>query len=97
MKCVQKQSGVTETKHGAVELNLQVVFGMNESKVNRANITGPVLVQKYKRTTLQWPPESAREEDEAPLSARRARVSCDLRCWFIFEPAPREMNVLETP
>ena len=53
--------------------------------------------KKHKRTTLQWPPESAREEDEAPLSVRRARVSRDLRSWFIFEPAPREMNVSETP
>ena len=55
------------------------------------------LIQKHKRITSQWPSESAREEDEAPLSVRRARVSRVLRSWFIFEPAPREMNVSETP
>ena len=46
MKCVQKYSDVTETKHGTVELSLQVVFEMNGSKANRANITGPVLILK---------------------------------------------------
>jgi len=29
-----------------MELNLHVVFEMNGSKANRANITGPVLIQK---------------------------------------------------
>ena len=53
--------------------------------------------KEYKKTTLQWSPESGWEEDEAPLSARRARISCDLRCWFIFEPAPRETNMVKTP
>ncbi|KAK8464777.1 hypothetical protein PHAVU_010G067500 [Phaseolus vulgaris] len=32
------------------------------------------LIQRHKRTTSQWPSESAREEGEAPLSARRARL-----------------------
>jgi len=36
-------------------------------------------------------------EDEAPLSALSAWVSCDLRCWFIFEPAPREADMVKTP
>ena len=47
MKWVQKYSDVTETKHGTVELSLQLVFEMNVSKANRANIiTDPVLIQK---------------------------------------------------
>ena len=46
MKCVQKYSDVTETKHGIVEFSLRVVFEMNGSKANRVNITGPVLIQK---------------------------------------------------
>ena len=88
MKWVQKYSDITETKHGTVKLSLQVMFEVNVSKANRANIiTGPVLIQKRKQKhKLQWSSESAREEDEAPLSAR---VSRDLRSWFIFEPAPR--------
>jgi len=90
MKWVQKYSDITETKQGTVKLSLQVVFEMNVSKANRANIiTGPVLIQKKTKHKLQWSSESAWEEDEAPLSARRARVSRDLRSWFIFEPAPR--------
>ena len=55
------------------------------------------LIQNMKITTLQWLSESAREEDEAPLSVRRAQVSHVLRSWFIFDPAPRKMNVSETP
>ena len=70
------------------------MFDTNGSNANRADITTHT---KHEITTLQWPSESAREEDEAPLSIRRARVSHDLRSWFIFEPAPREMNVSETP
>jgi len=53
--------------------------------------------KEYKQTTLQWPPESGWEEDEAPLSALSAWVSCDLRCRFIFEPAPRETDMVKTP
>ena len=95
--CGVSQSKAVLRKHGIVELNLQAMFEMNGSNANRENITSPVLIQKNERTTLQWPPESAREKDEAPLSVRRARVSRDLRSWFIFEPAPREINVSETP
>ena len=34
--------------------------------------------KEYKQTSLQSPPESGWEEDEAPLPARRAQGSCDL-------------------
>ena len=55
------------------------------------------LVQITKEPLFQWPSESALEEDEALIPARRARVSRVLLSWFIFEPAPRETNVSETP
>jgi len=72
----------------------------NGSKVNRADITDPVLIQKrkkYKRTTLQWPSDLGREEDDASVSALKAWVSCDLRWGFIFEPAPRETRAVRAP
>jgi len=55
------------------------------------------IMQKHEQATSQWPSESALEEGETPFPARRARVSRVLLSWFIFEPAPREMNVLEAP
>ena len=72
----------------------------NGSKVNRADNTGPVLIQKkkkYKRTTLQWPSDLGREEDDASVSSFNAWVSCDLRWGSIFEPAPRETRTVRTP
>ena len=66
----------------------------NGSSANRANITTHA---NHKRATFQWSSESALEEDEALIPARRARVSRVLLYWFIFEPAPREINVSETP
>ena len=53
--------------------------------------------ERCKQTTFQWPPESGWEEDEAPFSALRAWVSCDLRCRFIFEPAPKKTSMVKTP
>ena len=55
------------------------------------------IMQKHEQATSQWPSESALEEDEALIPARRARVSRVLLSWFIFEPAPREINVSEAP
>ena len=49
------------------------------------------------QVTFQWSSESTLEEGEAPFPARRARVSRVLLSWFIFEPAPREINVSEIP
>jgi len=72
----------------------------NGSKVNREDITGPVLIQKekkYKRTTLQWPSDRGRGEDDASVSALNAWVSCDIRWGFIFEPAPRETRAVRAP
>jgi len=72
----------------------------NRSKVNRADITDPVLIQKrkkYKQTTLQWPSDLGREEDDASVSALNAWVSYDLRWGFIFEPAPRETRAVRAP
>ena len=72
----------------------------NGSKVNRADITSPVLTQKkkkYKRTTLQWPSDLGSEEDDASVSTLNAWVSCDLRWGFILEPAPRETRAVRAP
>ena len=70
----------------------------NGSKVNRADITGPVLIQKKKKyKRLQWPSDLGREEDDDSVSALNAWVSCDLRWGFIFEPAPRETRAVRKP
>ena len=67
----------------------------NRSSPNGANITAHA---SHKRATFQWSSsKSALEEGEAPFPARRARVSRVLLSWFIFEPAPREINVSEIP
>ena len=71
----------------------------NGSKVNRADITGPVLIQKkekIQRATLS-PSDLGREEDDASVSALNAWVSCDLRWGFIFDPAPRETRAVRAP
>jgi len=45
--------------------------------------------------TLQWPPESKQDDDEAPFSDRNAWANCDLCCRFIFKPAPKETSMVK--
>ena len=52
---------------------------------------------KRKQATFKWPPESEREDDEAPFSALNAWASCNLCRWPIFEPASKETNMVKTP
>ena len=85
-------------KHDTRELKLQIEFEIKVNEINEANRYMPYAQTKSTNmTTFQRPPELGWKEDEAPLSALSARVSCDLRCWFIFEPAPRETNMVKTP
>ena len=92
-KCMQSkvtlQKSIDIEKVG-VTSNVQY----NGSGPNGANITTHA---SHKRATFQWSSESALEEGEAPFPARRARVSRVLFSRFIFEPAPREINVSEIP
>jgi len=91
---MQSKAALQKIKYGIEKLMLQAMFDTNGRKAVRANITTHA---KHKRATSQWPSESALEEDEALIPARRAQVSRVLLSWFIFEPAPREINVSETP
>ena len=91
---MQSKAALQKIKYGMEKLMLQAMFDTNGRKAVRANITTHA---KHKQATSQWPSESAREEDEALIPARRARVSRVLLSWFIFEPAPRETNGSETP
>ena len=91
---MQSKAALQKMKYDIEKLMLQAMFDtMGVAQM------GQILqiMQKHERATSQWPSESALEEGEAPIPARRARVSRALLSWFIFEPAPREMNVSEAP
>ena len=93
-KRMRSKAALQKIKYGIEKLMLQEMFDtMGVARMGRIL----QIMQKHERATSQWPSESALEEDEAPIPARRARVSRVLLSWFIFEPAPREMNVSEAP
>ena len=93
-KRMQSKATLQKIKYDIKKVDVTSNVRYNGSSANGANITTHA---NHKGATFQGPSESALEEDEALIPARRARVSRVLLSWFIFEPAPREINVSETP